>query len=191
MTNLIKIIALIVYVGSLNTATAEELILKTYKAEWTLFEVHDECKGGGCFGRYRHYHDMTGGRFIDLFPDYKFIVIDFCDICENEAVGHGTYEIKGSKIIFNYKVEPENKLPDMHVRWGWQDKGSYVTGHIKVLLSDEQLSELIKEPESSDYIYQLRRYYEWRKVQGELMQKLKKTKLSKDILPELEEGEKF
>lgn len=171
---------------TINATCAEKLILKTYKATWTLHEEHADNEGGGYFGRYRNYHDMTGGRYIDLFPDYKFIIIDFCDICENEAVGHGTFKIHNSKLIFDYKQEPQKKFPNLHIRWGWQEKEGYVTGHIKVLLTDEQLNQLIKEPVSSDYIYQTSRYYEWRKIKDNLMHKLVVPDLNKNHDEQLE-----
>jgi len=150
---------------------SKDVKLTYWDEVYTLYSIHQDDPEGAFFGVYRHAMDLTGGTVLYLFPDYKFVITKFCDICEEKTIGYGTFNLEDSKVVFKYKLEPKMSFESLHVRQGFIQKDNNEKNNIKFLFTSEQLEKIELNHESYDYMSRFIQYYNWIGIKNKLLQK--------------------
>ena len=132
---------------------------------YTLSPIKD---GNKYFGLYQHYQFRLSGTKIYLFPDHTFAITNFCDICEEKVLTHGTYSFENSIITFNYikSANFPHSLIVRHGRIGEKDNARGLT----LLLTQKQLDKLKADKYSRDFIQQMYDYHDWVYLKNKFIQ---------------------
>ena len=80
-------------------------IEKNNKAK-ILYTVDKEILSDFIFGSYRNPIGVIEGNDIHLFPNMKYILTKWCDLCRTEVISYGTYKVEGNRVIFNSDQKP-------------------------------------------------------------------------------------
>jgi len=105
-------------------AEEQEYHLKLVSETYDLHYYIDNSLDNHIYGVYRKHIELLGGKFIHLFPDKKFIITTFCDICPEKAIAQGTYSFEKGIIKFEYfkldqkYSEIKNSINNLHAMWG-------------------------------------------------------------------------
>jgi hypothetical protein len=132
------------------------------------------------FGVYRNPMDLTGGHNFYVFPDGRFAVEEFCDICEPKIVASGRWKLEGDELAISDLVERKNISVTLGMKWIEEHFGPldrlrlFVTGHDEsigdtILVSDETVR---KAPYVEwKYIGRIKCYRDWPKEEEGLLGK--------------------
>jgi hypothetical protein len=154
----------------LSLAGEQEFFLKLTSEIYDLHYYQKNSLYSHIYGVYRKHLALTGGINIHLFPNKEFIITTWADIIPEEKIGNGKYIFSQGTIKFEFEYlnsrhsKLKKELNTLHSFWGWIDKGDYVTGHITILVSPDDLDKLTRNNFYYDFYERTMTYYEWRKI---------------------------
>jgi hypothetical protein len=99
------------------------------------------------WGIYKYPHDSLAGINLYLFPDYRFLYTQWCDVCEEKVIAQGSFRFANGKILLQQThVEPKFKdkikQTSFNVLYGYIEKKHYVTRSLSLLITDDKLRRI-------------------------------------------------
>ena len=147
--------------------------LKTSDGQKYAFSILTDAQSfGGYFGSYEAPRSYTNGTSVKLYPNMRFTVMEWCDICMPTRLASGTYSFKRGLIEFSYSYKDENAKPDelpssLMVYHGWIEKKGYVTGFKLILVKPEDVQAAAKDQAFEGYLAQEAAYPDWQRMYDE------------------------
>jgi hypothetical protein len=168
---LISALGVLLYLTVVSFSSANEIKFKIGREYYNFVPFTDVRPEYSYFGVYQHPLAFTGGDRLYLFPDLKFMVVSWCDICKKKLVAKGTYVNEEGRILLSYDFksnEFKSKLIDksLFVLSGSSDSHSSEV----VLVNDEGLKGMIEGKAHIDYLRRIDKYYDWQAVANGLNQ---------------------
>lgn len=125
------------------------------------------------YGIYTPSLATSGGESLYLFPNNKFLVTTWCDMCKEETIAEGTYIFKDARIVLDYgnrKAKFKDRLfyEPLFVFEGRQIKKDYITGWQVILISENNLKKIKSEKYFSDYLERRTWFPDWQEIYSEL-----------------------
>jgi hypothetical protein len=163
MKGFLYLVLLMITTGYALGSSSGELKLDQGKDKYSLYKFQDNKDDQGYFGVYRLFVAYTGGKLIYLFPDFQYAITEFCDICPEETLEMGTFNLRDSRLVFSPNEEAEQKKSyELSAYYGRIEKEKYTMGFLPILLDEKQLSEIKGDPVSYDYWTQIEPYTDWK-----------------------------
>jgi len=153
-----------------------QLQLEYGKKKHTFSPAADPSTLQSLYGEYSEPMALTGGESLRLYPNGKFTLIWWCDICGTETLGTGTYTFKDGEIDLTYtktgeKFEPAKHPSSLRVFHGWIEEKDYVTDDAYILIRPEFVDRARRKSAFFDYMRKNVSYLDWQSMyEGDVSQ---------------------
>lgn len=122
------------------------------------------------FGAYTFTYALTGGTALHLFPNGRFAIVEFLDIGPDFVSATGTYKVSGTALALVFlRVKPRHEsvraeFADLHIVWGYMDKGDYITGFEVFVFPKDDWRKLYEEKKDLSYMQRRTAYHDWQRI---------------------------
>jgi hypothetical protein len=164
---LLWLVPLILLSSGALGSTPETFRLKMSDGEkYTFSAVSDARSLGGFYGAYQAPRSYTNGTSVKLYPNMRFTVMSWCDICRPSLLANGTYSFTNGVIDLVY-TEKEQKRSDaelpakLAVFHGEIEKKGYVTGFEMILIKPEDVRAASTSEDFNGYLALQNSYPDW------------------------------
>jgi hypothetical protein len=125
------------------------------------------------FGAYTRPLSLTAGITLHLYPNSRFTVMRWCDICRGELIGHGEYRLQDGLVTLESAdaqkgLQIPSKLLAFH---GVIQMPDYITGSKFILISPENLGAAKRDPNYMEYLIMSSAYPDWQAIYDGQLQK--------------------
>jgi len=138
-----------------------------YKKTYTFAEATGGYNLQSMYGSYSEPMAFTGGHSLNIYPNGKFTVIDWCDICPPTLLARGTYTFADGAFEFSYDERRDGsntgnspaKLLAFH---GWvEEKPGVTSGSAYILIRPDQVENARKDRNFLDLLRLNTWYPDW------------------------------
>ncbi len=160
------------YQTSLNHTKETDFLL----GELKLRELNSYSIVKHLYGVYRHPHDILRGYFLYIFPNNKFAISKWCDICKEETIDRGFWKYADGKLLLNSSKskDGEDKKILNEVYGNYYNLNFFVVKEREfvgpsILISKINLEKLKKDRNFRHYFKRIVEFLDWEKIYLELM----------------------
>lgn len=133
---------------------------------YTFTSATDTRQLASLYGSYQAPMSYTAGTALRIYPNKKFTVVEWCDICHESLLATGTYSFDDGIFTFSYTHKKEgvdsSRFPsELAAFRGWIDKKTYVTGSEYILINPSDVVKARSDTNFIGYLSQGTWYPDW------------------------------
>lgn len=131
------------------------------------------------FGIYKNLFSKLSGYYLYIFPNKKYVISKWCDICMEITLDYGIWEFQNENLILKSKTNNEKQKYEedlINIYGIYYGLNFYVASHNEgqiveksFLISNKKLEELKKDKYFIGFFEKIVDFFDWNKVYKELV----------------------